>query len=285
MPLNSVPPARDPALEMERSCRSPWDCYLPPIRMAAGVYYVSGNDWVASYLIETEEGLILIDAAMHETVYLLLENLRKLGHKPSDIKKILISHAHIDHLGGAKALKELTGATLYVGARDLLFLKERKDLIGNEGAKYTCGDLEPDALYSDETPIQLGSVSVRTVSTPGHTPGCTSFFFDIRDVDGKTRRCGMHGGVGLNTMSREYFRESGLPISLRDEYIAGLERLDAMEVDICLPSHTNQVGILRLVDKISEAYNPYFEPSIWHELMHDRLQKVLDLVKKEEGCA
>lgn len=281
MPLNSTSKNTNPYAEMERACRRPWEGYLPPIRMAPHVYYVSGNDWVGSYLIETSEGLIVIDTAMHETLYLMLENIRKLGHEPREIKKILLSHAHIDHVGGARALQELSGAQIYMGKRDMLFLKERPALLGNDKGVYTCGDFDPDFFYSDDAPIRLGEFEIKTVSTPGHTPGCTSFFFDVLDVDGRIRHCGMHGGVGLNTMSIAYFKESGLPSTLRDEFMAGLEKLDLMDVDICLPSHTNQVGILRLVDKITEDFNPYVDSSIWHELMQERLTRVRDLIRDE----
>jgi metallo-beta-lactamase class B len=281
--MNATAPARDPALEMERACRRPWEGYLPPIRMAKGVYYISGNDWVGCYLLDSGDGLIVIDTAMHETLYLMLENIRRLGYDPRQIRKILISHAHIDHVGGARSLKELTGASLYMGKRDMLFLKERPELLCNEDGWYTCGDFDPDFFYSDDEPIRLGNLEITTVATPGHTPGCTSFFFDVTDVDGEVRRCGMHGGVGLNTMTREYFASTGLPISLRDEYIASMELVDRLSVDIALPSHTNQVGILALVDTITDSFNPYVEPGIWHEFVRDRIDRVKALIHREEA--
>ncbi|MDP3179736.1 MAG: MBL fold metallo-hydrolase [Spirochaetaceae bacterium] len=247
--------------------------------MAPGLFYISGNDWVGAYLIDTGDGVVLIDTAMHETVYLLLENLRRLGFAPTDIKKILVSHAHIDHIGGARALKELTGAKVYLGERDLLFLG-RPDLIGDEG-KHTCGSVEPDELYEDDKPIRQGAIEIRTVSTPGHTPGCTSFFFEVVEKGGRRLRCGMHGGVGLNTMTNEYFKTSGLPISLRDEFIANLEKLDRIDVDVCLPSHTNQVEILAQRERITEDFNPYINPSVWHEFLRERLRKVRALVEQE----
>lgn len=258
---------------MERCCRRPWEAYVAPFKMASNVYYISGNDWVACYLIDTKDGLILIDTAMHETLYLMLENIRRLGFKPEDIKKILISHAHIDHLGGARTLKELTGARVYLGKRDIPFVTDRKDLIGGDGV-YTCGDIEPDELYDDNTVIKQGEINIRTTSTPGHTPGCTSFFFDVQE-QGRTLHCGMHGGLGFNTLSRAYFNESGLPVSLRDEFVEGLRKLDKMDIDICLPSHTNQVEILKSVDKIRDDYNPYVDPAAWHTLMNERAERAL----------
>ena len=282
MPLNSTSKISPPPGQlMERVCRRPWEAYVEPFAMAPGVWYISGNDWVACYLIDTGDGLILIDTAMHESAYLMIENIRKLGYELTDIKKILLTHAHIDHIGAARTMKELTGAKLYLGARDLEFLHERRDLIANNG-EYTCGEFEPDELYDDAKHISQGHITVRTVSTPGHTPGCTSMFFDVTDKNGRTLKCGIHGGVGLNTLNREYFEEKRQPVSLRDEFIEGLKKLDKMDVDICLPSHTNQVGILQLVPQISEDHNPFIDPSIWHELMNERLERVYALIEKEK---
>lgn len=280
MPLNSTAKnAPSPWVLMEECCREPWKTYQKPIKMAPGVYYISGNNWVASYLIDTGDGLILIDTGMHETAYLLLENIRQLGYDYHDIKKILLSHAHIDHIGGARTLQELTGADIYLGERDLMYLHERKDLImiGN----YTCGEFEPDFLYSNDKPIIQGNTSIRTISTPGHTPGCTSFFFDVKSKKtGKILRCGMHGGIGLSC-SKKGLEEMGLPFSLQAEFIEGLKKLDTLHVDVCLPSHTNQVGILLLQDQVNEDFNPYDDPSIWHELMQERLERVLLMVEAE----
>lgn len=281
MPLNSTSKTSPPAMVlMERCCRRPWEAYVEPIKMAPGVYYISGNDWVACYLIDTGDGLILIDTAMHETAYLMIENIRNLGYELTDIKKILLTHAHIDHIGAARTMKELTGAKLYLGERDLLFLHERRDLI--RIGDYTCGEFEPDEIYGDDKPITQGTITIHTVSTPGHTPGCTSMFFDVKDKDGRVLRCGIHGGLGLN-LTKKNFEEDRLPATLREEFIEGLKKLDQMEVDICLPSHTNQVGILLLKDQVTEDFNPYLDPSIWHELMQERLERVMQIIEDEKN--
>ncbi|MPM62919.1 hypothetical protein SDC9_109797 [bioreactor metagenome] len=279
MPLNSTSKSSPPPqVLMERCIRRPWEAYVEPFRMAPGVWYIAGNDWVACYLLETTDGLILIDTAMHENLYLLLQNIYKIGRTPFEIKKVLISHAHIDHMGAARALKELLpAAQFYLGERDLEFLHERPELIAGSPS-VTWGLFEPDALYADDKPIVLGDFTVKTVSSPGHTPGCTSFFFDVTEKSGRVLTCGMHGGVGLNTLTREYFEEMRQPSSLRDEFIEGLKKLDLLEVDICLPSHTNQVGILPLRSQYSEEFNPFVDPSIWHELMNERLERTYALI-------
>jgi len=267
---------------LERCCRYPWEVYTEPFLMAPGVYYISGNDWVACYLIDTGDGLILIDTAMHETVYLMLENIYKLGYKPTDIKKILLTHAHIDHIGGARTMKEITGAKLYLGARDLEFLHRRRDLINvGEVCNYTMGEFEPNELFDDGQVIVQGNIVIHTIATPGHTPGCTSMFFDVKDKNNRVLKCGIHGGIGLGTLTREYFDRMNQPVSLRDEYIDGLKRLDYMDVDICLPSHTHHVSILPLVAQITEDYNPFFNPNIWHQLMQGQLQQINTLIQRE----
>lgn len=263
---------------MDRCVRTPWESYVEPFPLAPKVWYVSGNDWVSAYLIDTNDGLILIDVAMHENVYLLLENIRLLGYKPTDVKKILISHAHIDHMGAAKSLKELTGAEIYLGKRDEEFLLSKWNLVGGtEENCYTIGKFTPDKFYSDDILISQGNICIKTISTPGHTPGCTSFIFDVKDKNGNIYTCGMHGGVGLNTMSKQYFEESKLPISLRDEFINSFNILKRYKVDICLPSHTNQVNILDKRDKITEDFNPYIDSSIWHDFLEKRLTQALEL--------
>lgn len=282
MPLNSTSLTSPPPENlMERCCRTPWVSYLAPFRIAPGVYYVSGNDWVACYLIDTGDGLILIDTAMHETCYLMLESIRELGFDPVDIRKILLTHAHSDHIGAARTMKELTGADLYLGQRDMFIVRERKDLILCEG--YTCGDIEPDVIYNENQPIVQGNVVIHTYDTPGHTPGCTSMLFDVTGEDGRTYTCGIHGGVGLNTLSKKFLAENGLPVSLQQEFCDSLKRMDQLHVDICLPSHTNQVGIVPLIPRITETFNPFVDESIWHELMQERLGRMEKMMETENS--
>lgn len=280
MPLNSTSVSGPSPMQwMERTGRTPWLGYVEPFQIAPHVWYAGGNDWVACYLIETTEGCILIDTALHESVYLLLENLRRMGHVPSDIKKILLSHAHIDHIGGAKALKELTGAEVWLGHRDVEEYLHKRPELASLDPTYTCCLFDPDKEYDYSTPITLGNISIQPIATPGHTPGCTSFTFRTTDeATGKTYTVAMHGGIGLNTLSKQWFLENDQPESLMDEYIAQLRECDKMQIDITIPSHTNQVGILSLVNQNDRSdYTPFIDPEIWHLLMNERLERALKL--------
>ena len=96
-------------MRVHNSVIHPWDYIVEPFPVADHVYYV-GNRWVGSYLLDSGEGLILIDCAMPQTLYLLLDGIRSLGYDPHDIRLLLISHAHYDHAGAAEALRRYTGA-------------------------------------------------------------------------------------------------------------------------------------------------------------------------------
>ena len=94
-----------------------------------------------------------------------------------------------------------------------------------------------------------------TSSTPGHTPGCTSFYFeDTDEATGRVYRCAMHGGLGLNTLSDGFLRHTGLPVSLRGEYRRSMERLRALPVDIALGSHPENTSMLERLKPVSYTH-------------------------------
>ena len=269
----------DPCVAMDMVARTPWDHYVPPYEVVSGVYSVSGIEWVSSFLIDTGDGLILIDTGLHESVYLLIDSIYRLGFKLNDIRMILLSHMHSDHANGARALAELTHAKVYMSKRDMPLLNEKKLMYCNEN--YTYGDLQPENFYEDEPIISLGNIRIETVPTPGHTPGTTSFFYEVSDnVHGKLN-VGMHGGLGLNTMSREYLEDAGFPLSLRDEYKASLDQLDLRQVDVSLISHNGHHNMIEQLPQKTETFNPYIDDQVWHKLLGKYKAAINDLIKHD----
>jgi metallo-beta-lactamase class B len=160
-----------------------------------------------------------------------------MGLKLADVKYIFLTHGHIDHLGGAKALRDLTGAKIALGAEDREYANGQLDLsYAKELGMVFKETFEPDVLLHDGDEITLGKTTVRAVATPGHTPGAMSFFFDV--TDGKeTFRAGLHGGMGINTMCKEFLDKYNLPYSLRDDFVKSMLRLNEEKVDIFLGNH------------------------------------------------
>ena len=102
-----------------------------PFKVIENVYFV-GNTWVSVYLIDTPEGLILIDCAYEENLYLLIDSIRGLGFDPKDIRHLLISHGHCDHCGAARQLQEMSNCEIWINEKDAYFFTERRDLIAFE---------------------------------------------------------------------------------------------------------------------------------------------------------
>lgn len=192
------------------------------------------------HIIDTGEGLIMIDPGLPETFYLVIESLWELGYKPGDVKVILHTHGHYDHAGATRALLDLApGARTYIGAGDADTVRGKNNLSFAEaiGAQFD-GFFEPDVCLAGGDHVQLGNTDVLCVSTPGHSPGTFTFFFDAVDEKGEKRRCGMHGGAGINSMMLEYYAAHGLDPAQRDAFVPGLQRVRDERVDICLGSHT-----------------------------------------------
>lgn len=273
MAFRCTKPPLDPAKTL---AEKPWEMYIAPFQTAPQTYYVSGQTWVGAYLIDTGDGLILIDTAISEGLYLLVDSIYKLGYQPSQIKKILLSHAHYDHCAGAGALKALTGADIYMSREDYEFMKACPE---ETMAMDPCTHVqmfEPDYFYSDEEPVVLGNVSVKTILTPGHTPGCTSFFWDVKNpVTGAVYTVGMHGGVGGNTMNDRYYAKSRyLTPELRNRFFADVERLKKIHVDIALPSHLNQIDIQWAAGTYTDESQPYLDETVWAEFLEERVRQV-----------
>ena len=278
MPFRCTPAIPKP---VETLAHKPWTLSVKPFKVAPQTWYVSGQTWVGCYLIDTGDGLILLDTAIPESTYLLVDSIYRLGFQPEDIKKILISHAHFDHCGGAAEMKELTGAKVYMSKEDYIFMKEcpEETLIPDSGSHVQ--EFEPDCFYSDDEPVVQGNVVIRTMLTPGHTIGCTSFFWKVKNpVTGQEYAVGMHGGVGANTMNDEYYADSKyLKPELRERFFADADKLKKIHVDIALPSHPNQIEIIDRAGTYTDENQPYLDETVWAQFVDERVRQVRVLMK------
>lgn len=262
---------------------APWTLAAEPFQMSPRTWYVSGQKWVSSYLIDTSDGLILIDCGIFESLYLLVESISRAGFRLRDIKKILISHAHFDHCGAAAALKHLTGADIYMSREDADFMAHCPDEVFFPMEGCIQHTFYPNHFYHDCEPIRQGDVTIHTLLTPGHTPGCTSFFWSETSGAGKEWKIGMHGGVGPNTMSDAYYKTSrGMTAALRTRYISDMEKLKERPVDISLPSHPNQIEIFDRAGRYSTEPDCYVDSTIWPQFIARHQEQAMRL---ERGFA
>lgn len=230
---------------------------MDPIRILDNVYFV-GAFQASSHLIDTGDGLILIDTGYAKTLYLLIHSIHKLGFSPEAIKYIILTHWHGDHAEATRQVVALSGA---------------KTLIGRKDAEKAKRFFDPDILVDDGDTLTLGNTTITFLDTPGHTRGTVSVFFDAQE-DGKTYRCGMFGGAGANTMAREKFDYDGC----REDYRASVHRLQKEHVDVFLGNHTWNNDTAGKAAKGKEEGNPFIDPALWHTFLtycEKRLDEVI----------
>lgn len=259
--------------------RSPWLWDVKPFCIADNLYYV-GNKDVSSHLIDTGEGLLLLDTSYTQASYLLLESIRELGFHPRDIKWILHSHGHIDHFGCTRMLVEKYGCKTYFPLADLPLLNEKADLNWSEefGQNYEPPHdtyFVPDVLIKPGDVLNFGNTKVEIYDAGGHTPGTLALRFIL--PGGLT--AAMHGGVGVNTLSSAYSKKKGIGSSWRDAFIQNVRALYDLKVDIVLGNHPEQSKTFEKMARIGQEENPFVDPEEWNRMLsqcekkYNRLQQ------------
>jgi metallo-beta-lactamase class B len=205
--------------------RSTW--HVEPVKVFDNLYFVGEKEYSA-WAVNTSEGIILVDTIWHYSVQDEVEGgLRKLGLDPARLKYAIVSHAHIDHIGGAKYLQEKFGTRIILSEVDWQFAetstrlptKPKRDMIAYDGQKLTLGD-----------------TTLTMYLTPGHTLGTISTLIPVRD-NGVPHLAAEWGGTGFNfEHSRARF----------ETYAASAQRFGNVVAqsgaDVHIANHTNQDG-------------------------------------------
>lgn len=161
--------------------RYPDDFYVRPFQIAGNVYYI-GNKAVCSHLIDTGEGLIVIDTSYPELDHLLINSIWEAGFDPKDIRIVLHTHLHYDHFGATNTLTKIYGAKAYVGRDEWESVQRKPELAVIPQDPYlSYRMIRPDVLLEDGDEIRLGNTVIHCIETAGHTEGTMSFFFDVED--------------------------------------------------------------------------------------------------------
>lgn len=249
----------------------PWKYAIPAYRVTPHVWNVGGNDDVCAYLLDTGEGLILIDTGYRASFYLLIDHIWRLGYDPKDIKKILLSHWHWDHVNGCRYLQEMSGCEVWISKEDEVQHQRYKDAT----EPLPMVDYNVTNFYNDDEPIKMGRFTIRTTLTPGHTPGATSFRFEDTDDEAvKTYKCAMHGGIGAGLMQPKMMAEWNVPEEIAHRFIRDCYELAKWEVDIPLPSHINQGNVLANIPEDKNDYSVWIADYAWKDSMLSRAELV-----------
>ncbi len=229
-----------------------WEMPCQPFRIVGNLYYVGTYD-LACYMIATPEGNILINTGLAESVAAIKSNIESLGFKFSDIKILLATHAHFDHVAGMADIKEMTGARMMINEKDAPALADggHSDFIfGGKGSTFK--PVKADRLLKNNDTIRLGNMEIVALNHPGHTQGANSFLFEVRDESRNYRVLianmpTMQDQTNLSGME-------GYPDIAKD-YAYTFDALKKLKFHIWLSSHASQFK-LHQKHKAGDAYNP-----------------------------
>jgi len=175
-----------------------WTEPFPPFKIADNLYYV-GSKGLASYLITTPQGHILINSNLEESVPMIRASVEKLGFKFTDVKILLISHAHYDHNAGSDAIKRLTGAKYLVMDADVPTVESggKSDFQYGTDPSMLYPPTKVDQVLHDGEEVKLGGAVLVAQLTPGHTRGCTTWTMKVQEK-GKTYNVVIIGSPNVN---------------------------------------------------------------------------------------
>jgi metallo-beta-lactamase class B len=231
-----------------------WDDPFPPHRIADNLYYV-GSKGLASYLVTTKEGHILINSSFERTVPLIRASVEQLGFQFSDVKILLGSHAHNDHMEGNALVRKLTGAQVFVMEGD-----EQAIANGGQGqylykAKWPACPI--DRVLKDGDKVTLGTATLTARRTPGHTRGCTTWTLQATDA-GKTYNAVIIGSPNVNE-GYQLVNNNEYPEIAKD-FATTFQVLKSLPCEIFLGAHGMYYGMEEKQKRLKPGINPFVDP-------------------------
>jgi len=252
--------------------------YVQPFRLYGPIWYV-GDSWVCVHLIDTGDGLLLIDSGNCGATAMLIQSIWEAGFRPQDVRWILHSHGHMDHIGGANFFRRMFGTKLYLGEPDAVNFREKPWLSliqkthDDEDSLFT-----PDVEVRDGDVLAFGNLAVRCRLCPGHTDGVLSFFFEVDGEEGR-KKIGYYGGFGFNTLQKDYLIEIGDPeYRTRQVYLDSLARVREEPVDIMLGNHcenNDTLGRRKRQLENPDGPNPFVDPGHWKRYLDGKRDELL----------
>lgn len=229
-----------------------WSKSYVPFRVVGNVYYVGTYD-LACYLVVTPEGSILINTGLASSGLQIKANVEKLGFKFNDIKVLLTTQAHFDHMGAMAEIKRLTGAKMMIDEKDAQVMEDggKSDYaLGDQYSSYA--PLKADRILHGGDTVALGGMKLKMLHHPGHTKGSCSFIFDV--ADGKKKYRVLIANMPTIVTAHKFSEVIAYP-EITADYTYTLQEMKKLTFDIWLSSHASQFN-LHEKHKPGDSYNP-----------------------------
>lgn len=252
-----------------------WNKPREPFKVYGNTYYV-GTDGLSALLVTGDSGHVLLDAGLSQSAPLIVDNVRKLGFKPEDVKVILVSHGHFDHAGGVNAIQRYTGARVIASASTAQALQRGENTPDDPqfGLGTAFNSFPPvrqvDTLV-DRQVVKVGALSIVAHLIPGHSPGSTAHTW--RSCEGDT--ClNMVYADSLTSVSAPGFKYGPRLESFR----RSIEKVAALPCDIVLSPHPQftQVDqkLKRRAELKGQGPDPFIDPNGCRAYAADGLKRL-----------
>jgi metallo-beta-lactamase class B len=248
--------------------REQQETQFPPHKIIGNVYYV-GTETLAAFLITTPQGHILVNSMYERTVPVIRASVEQLGFKFTDVRIVLGSHAHADHMEGDALVKQLTGAQVMAMDQDVPALH----------AMQPGGKPHPiDRILDDGEEVTLGGTTLVARLTPGHTKGCTTWTVKVQE-GGRSYDVVIIGSMGVNPGMRLVNNANNPTIA--EEYTQGFKVLHSLPCDVPLGSHPAMYGMTAKHAKLGSNPNPFIDPQ-GYEVEVDLVERTFKAVLEEQ---
>ena len=261
-----------------------WTQPFPPYRVIENVYYV-GSKGLASYLITTPQGHILINSSLEASVPLIRESIEKLGFRFSDVKILLISHAHWDHCAGSALIKQMTHAQYMVMDADAPEIENG----GLDNFQYGDSKMpsytptEVNRVLHDGDEVKLGGVVLTAHLTPGHTKGCTTWTMRVKSGT-RTYNVVIVGSPNVNA-GYKLVSNAKYP-QIASDYERMFSVLKMLPCDIFLGAHGNYYGMEAKYARMKDGTaNPFVDPDGYKKYVAEKEQAFRAELAKQKAAA
>ena len=261
---------------------APDDQPFPPYRIIGNIYYVGTTD-ITSYLIATPAGHILVNSGYEDTPRIIADSIAKLGFKLKDVKILLNSQAHFDHVAGQAEMQRLTGAKIYSSGREVAVLESGGKADTRFGREVTYPPVKVDHVVQDLEKITLGGATLVAHMTPGHSIGCTTWTMRVTE-GGKIYDVVIVGGTTINP-GVEFLKHPTYP-GIADDYARTFRILHGLKCDIFLGAHGGYYGMREKYDRMQKGTgaNPFIDPDGYRAFI-DKSEKNFQKKLAEEKAA
>jgi metallo-beta-lactamase class B len=259
-----------------------WTTPIAPFQIADNLYYVGSQD-LASYLVVTPKGNILINANLASSPSQIRASVEKLGYRWTDVKILLNSQAHFDHAGGAAKVIRETHAKNMVMDGDVSVIESgaRTDFLFPSPNIPTYPPVHVDRILHDADTVTLGGVTLTAHKTPGHTRGCTTWTMRAHipgEPAGKLRNIVIVGGVSFWS-EYHFIATANHPVSypgIAQDFQHTFAVLRALPCDVFLGAHGSYFNMLTKLERFPQDGPRVFIDPVGYQRFVAHAQKVFD---------